>query len=311
MRLKTLNITVLIFVIFILTAKVALAGFGVTPPYVRNEKLSRGAVYEQEINIIRGGDNLPDQMATLEIDAPEVEDWITFSEGNEFLLPEGEKRVRIKARVEVPKRAKIGLYKGTIQLTAQPVGKLKQGSVNIVMGLQLSIYLDVIDLQIIEYKVIGLRVEDAMEQHKWLFFNRPGKIKMYFNINNIGNVEAGPDRITLDVYNNAKSELLASYVDKKIKKIKAFETKEVLAEFKTDLPEGSYRTDFKVYKGDEVINEGEVTFSILSYDRTQAKKKGLPFWAWIIIVLVVIVAFFYVKKRFKHLKRFKWFKKKK
>ena len=49
---KSLCIAILLFVI--LGADLAFAGFGVTPPYVRNTSLTRNSTYEQQILLVRG-----------------------------------------------------------------------------------------------------------------------------------------------------------------------------------------------------------------------------------------------------------------
>ena len=70
---------------FLLVADVAIAGFGVTPPYVRNTSLTRNSIYEQQVLLVRGDPNVP-LKATVQIDAPEIYDWFEIVEGDEFEL---------------------------------------------------------------------------------------------------------------------------------------------------------------------------------------------------------------------------------
>jgi len=70
----------------------AYAGFGITPPYVRNTSLTRNSVYEQQILLVRGDANVG-QRAEITIDAPGFEDWIEIVEGFDIPLPRGSQKV--------------------------------------------------------------------------------------------------------------------------------------------------------------------------------------------------------------------------
>ena len=51
------------------SAKGALAGFGISPPYVENESLTRNSVFVQKITIVRG-DPVEDLRADITINIP-------------------------------------------------------------------------------------------------------------------------------------------------------------------------------------------------------------------------------------------------
>ena len=61
-----------------------LAGFGVSPPYVKNERLDRGSHYEQKIILVRG-DPIEDLKAEITIDVPGAQEWISIDKGTEFI----------------------------------------------------------------------------------------------------------------------------------------------------------------------------------------------------------------------------------
>ena len=77
------------------------AGFGITPPYVRNTSLTRNSTYEQQILLVRGDTNIA-QKAEISVDAPEIQDWITIVEGDEIKMPKGLQKVPMTVRIEVP-----------------------------------------------------------------------------------------------------------------------------------------------------------------------------------------------------------------
>lgn len=296
MKSKAFQIFCILFILFLLGTSDALAGFGVTPPYVYNKQLSRGASYVQEINIIRGEDT-EDQIAKIEIDVPGANDWITIGNGEEFMLPAGEKKVTMEVIVNVPKKAKFGEYRGAIHLSAEPTGKIQEGVVSIVLGMQIDVTLDVIEQNIFEYTIQNVKILDAEAGHDFLFWYIPAKLKMILNLKNLGNVKAAPDWVTLDVYefNDFQREKIIESLENynKLEKVPPFLTKDVEAKFKLKLPASVYRGYYKVYKGDEVINEGEVILSIMPRGEIN---KGLPFWAWIIIIILIVAGLFFSRK---------------
>ena len=74
-------LVLLLFMVCVFTAlsESVHAGFGITPPYVRNTSLTRNSIYEQQILMVRSDPNKP-LKALVEIDAPEIEDWIEIVE---------------------------------------------------------------------------------------------------------------------------------------------------------------------------------------------------------------------------------------
>ena len=48
---KDFGLTILFL---LMTTEIARAGFGITPPYVRNTSLTRNSTYEQQILLVRG-----------------------------------------------------------------------------------------------------------------------------------------------------------------------------------------------------------------------------------------------------------------
>ena len=94
---------------------VAFAGFGITPPYVRNETLRQGSEYTQEIIIVRS-DPVEDLNAELTYNLPGYESWFSSDRGTKFILPKGESQVKLHITVRVPDDAKLGPYNGNIRI---------------------------------------------------------------------------------------------------------------------------------------------------------------------------------------------------
>ncbi len=278
------------------------AGFGITPPYVKNTSLIRNSVYEQQILLVRGD---PDsaQKAEVTIDAPGFEDWIQVIEGDAILLPKGEQKVPMTVKVTVPEDAEYKTYTGAIRIRTVPDdGQVAAGAVSISLGALIDIELTVIDKQIKDFRVRKVSAEDLNEGTKigWLFF--PGKIRFDMLLENIGNVEIAPSRVELKIYDRTGKVLLEETKNiGRVKKIKPYATEQVTADVPTRLPDGSYVVRYKIFNDDEVKQEGDFSMSILPYGTLQVAGFGfiglslahkisvlLPIFTVIIIVLYVI-----------------------
>src|SRR3990167_705283 len=282
------KIVTLCLLFFVLSADIASAGFGITPPYVRNTSLTRNSTYEQQILLVRGNPDVP-QKAQVTIDAPEIIDWIEIVEGDSVPLPRGVQKVPMTVRIKVPSDADFKDYNGTIRIKTVPDDdQVSAGAVSISLGAQVDIALTVIDREILDFRVRKIDVTDLNEGHKlgWLYF--PGKIDFSMLIENTGNV------------------LLEETQNKnKVRKIAPYATEEVFAEIPTRLPAGNYIARFKVYNGEEVKQEGEVSLSVLPYGTLQQAGFGfsglsvahkisilLP-----IIALIILVLYIFYKRR--------------
>lgn len=270
---KSLCIAILFFVI--LGADLAHAGFGVTPPYVRNTSLTRNSVYEQQILLVRGDPNVP-LKATVIIDAPEIWEWIEIVEGTEFELPRGEQKVPMTVRVTVPDDADFKKYTGAIRVkTGAADDQVNSGAVNISLGAQIDIELDVIDKQIKDFRIRKIDISDLNEGHKlaWLFF--PGKIKFGMLLENTGNIDVSPSRVEFKIYDATGNVLLEETRNKgKIKKVKPYDTQEIFAELPTRLPAGTYIARYQIFNDDEIKQEGEVNLNVLPYGTLQVAGFG-------------------------------------
>jgi uncharacterized membrane protein len=305
--LKSGIIAVVVFVL--ITADVAFAGFGVTPPFVRNTSLTRNSTYEQQILLVRGDPKTP-LKASITVDAPEILDWIEIVQGTEFELPKGEQKVPMTVRVTVPKDADFKTYKGAIRIKTGAVDDaVGVGAVNISLGAQVDIELNVIDRVIKDFRVRKIGVSDLNEGTKigWLYF--PGKINFSMLLENTGNVEVAPSDVTFKIYDPSGTVLLEETHDKgKIEKINPYETKEVTASIPTRLPAGAYLARYTIKNEDDIKHEGELSLNILPYGTLQTAGFGftglsamhkisviLPILA--LIALILLLAHTYRERR--------------
>jgi hypothetical protein len=301
---RLLSLSAVIVCFFVLTAEVVFAGFGVTPPYVRNTSLTRNSNYEQQILIVRGDPTVPLKASVL-VDAPGFSDWIEIVEGTEFTLPRGEQKVPMTVRVRIPDDAEFKNYTGSIRIKTGAVDdQVSAGAVNISLGAQIDLELNVIDKVIEDFKVRKIGISDLNEGTKigWLDF--PGKINFSIVIENTGNVDVAPSKVVFRIYDASGSVLLEETKNKgKIQKVKPFAVEEVVAYLPTFLPAGTYIARYQIFNGEESKLEGELNLSILPYGTLQAAGFGfsglslmdkfsvmMPIGALVIILLLFIIS---------------------
>lgn len=283
---------------------VAHAGFGITPPYVKNTSLTRNSIYEQQILLVRG-DASTAQIAEVSIDAPDIQDWIQIVEGERISMPRGEQKVPMTVRVQVPSNADFKDYEGKIRIRTVPEdGQVAAGAVSISLGALVDIDLQVIDREIKDFRVRKVAVDELNEGSKWLWLFFPGKIQFNMSIENTGNIDVAPSEVALRIFDRSGRVLLEETTNiGGIDKIAPYATGDVTAEIPTRLPAGSYIARYQILNDDEIKQEGDLSLSVRPYGTVQAAGFGfaglsiphkisvlLPIFALIIAVLYYIRA---------------------
>ena len=242
-------------------ASVAFAGFGITPPYVNNQRLTRGTSFTQRIDLVRS-DPTEDLTANITMNIPGAEAWISIDRGMEFTMPAGVTDVPIVVTVNVPANAEYKSYTGAIRVRTSTTNAPVGGGVSIALGAQIDVNLKVVD-KIYDFNVRQIRVADLEEgRTKWgLFF--PGKIRFYMTIENTGNTVFGPTKVHFDIYDSNQENLLES-VDNtnNIEQIAPFAIKEVEADLPTRLPPGSYVAKYTIYKNGDIAQQNTLNLSV-------------------------------------------------
>lgn len=291
---------------FVLSTEIARAGFGITPPYVRNTSLTRNSSYEQQILLVRGNPDAP-QKALVTIDAPEIQDWIQIVEGDSILLPRGQQKVPMTVKVNVPKDAEFKDYSGVIRIKTVPDdNQVSEGAVSISLGAQVDIALTVIDKKIKDFRVRKIGVSDLNEGKKlgWLYF--PGKINFSMLIENTGNVDIAPSEVEFRIFDFAGQVLLEERANiGDIKEIAPYATEEVMAHIPTRLPHGNYIARYRVYNDEEVKQEGEINLTIQPYGTLQEAGFGfsglsIPHKISLVLpvlALIIVVLYFFYNRR--------------
>jgi hypothetical protein len=273
----------------------AQAGFGISPPYVKSDKIIPGTHYEQRIVLLRSS---AEEALTAEItvNAPEISSWISLNKGETFDLPKNELQVPMIVMVDVPKDADIGKYTGYINVRIAPKDG-QTGGVAIALGARIDIDLNVTNETFPDFIIKELSIPDfevLKAPWKWpifsYFFYRS---KVVMKIENTGNVKIAPTKVHLDIYALDDKTLLESGIDKSIKKINPFETQNVEASFPTKLKVGQYWGKIKIYKGEEIVRNDKVVFTVLP-SGTLLGGNNLGIWPWLMLFGLIIILLFII-----------------
>lgn len=293
------------FVAFFCFAETAFAGFGITPPYVRNNVLRPGSEFTQEIVVVRS-DPVEDLNAEITINIPGIEQWFTIDKGLQFSLPKGEKTVKMNVTVRVPEDAQLGPRSGNIRIRTYG-SDLPSSGVSLALGAQIDVAIDVVE-EIYDFKVQRVELPDTEEGRKKWWLDFPGKLKLAMYIENVGNVPAAPPRVTFDIYDTGGIRLIESTEHgNTLKKILPFNTEKITAEAPITIPPGAYRVKYKIYKQSDVVAQaGELALSVLPKGTIPGYKAygfvGLSRGDQLtvilpgVVVLMILLWFFFIKK---------------
>ncbi len=286
----------------------AYAGFGITPPYVKNDKLTQGSTYTQEITLVRG-DPVEDLKAEVSVNVPGIDEWISIDKGNEFLLPKGEKQVSMKVTIQVPPNAAYDRHQGMIRI--RTVSPDPASGVSIALGAQIDVDIRVVD-QIRDFEVKRVKISEAEEPTRTWWLEFPGKITFTMGIENTGNAPTAPSRVQLDIYDKRGNVVLETTQNSDaIEDVLPFETRDVAAYLPTRLPPGAYLVKYSIFRfEDEVKRSGELTLSVLPHGTLAAYAGyGIDGLSWgdklslivpagvLIVVLLVLALVLHVRSR--------------
>ena len=304
MKFKYSTVAIIGAFLFLIGTESVFAGFGITPPYVKNSSLARNSIYEQTIFLVRS-DPVNDLKVEVFIDVPGIDDWFVVDRGEEFLMARGEVKVPMTIQVQVPEDAEFQNYKGAIRIRTSPADNSRTGSgaVSIALGAQIDVDITIIDKEIRDFRVRRIGISDLNAGHNigWLYF--PGKIRFAVTLENTGNVDIAPSNVTFDIYDAQGSKLLEqTESSNNIENVKPFETKQVIAELPTKLPPGNYVARYQILNDDQVKQAGEVNLSILPHGTLAAAGYGFMGLSLvhklsvIIPLLILIIVVWYIAR---------------
>lgn len=273
----------------------ALAGFGISPPYVKSDSLLPGSKYEQKITLLRSSAE-EDLQANITIDAPEIQDWLSIDKGLSFDLPKDELQVPMTVTVTPPSNAELGNYTGHINIRVAPKTSSMTNGVAIALGARVDIELALTNKETPDFKVRAVNIPSIEMLGspwdwpilRWFFY----RLKVAIKFENTGNVKTAPTKVALDVYDLTEKNLLESLTDKSLEKVDPFTTKDIYADFPITLDKGQYWGKVKIYKGNEVVNSYKIAFTVAARGTLPEGRINLGFWPWILLGVAALFGIF-------------------
>ena len=264
-------------VVALIMPAIADAGFGVSPPLIKEDKLVKGIRLDRIVYLVQGA---PDREMKVElfVDSP-VKDWISFPQGNPVTIPQGVQQFPLAVQIAVPADADLGIYKGNIRVTTVPEKADQAGEVAIAIGgvidLDLTVGNDVIvDVDVRTIKILNIREGDDPEAD--------------VTIVNNGNVGGAPDAATFELFNKFGELRLAYAESEAFEPIPAFSERVEHLSFPIDihLAPGEYWGHVKVYKDNQLLNELKTVFNVTERSAVEEYMVYAPYAGGVLVVLI-------------------------
>jgi len=267
---------------------------GVSPPWVKSDRLLRGSHFEQ-IVYINQGDPKESLLAKAQINVPEeIKDWISINPGMEFTIPIT-RLFPLTVIVDIPQNAKLGRYAGEIKITTFPETK-GAGQVAIGVGLAIALDFTVTDQALIDYEVAAWKI--APMEDRW-------PLKIAFILDNKGNARVRPQKVVARLEGRGTPSL-GPFEIEDWDYVGPFQRGEIMAEFPIKLAEGPYSIKLQFYKTESEILEFKTSFDVLSKGTLPRPPK--PWWFWASIgfgtALAVVLTLAAIKFRLKIMRIF-------
>lgn len=250
MKIKpTLILLVVWFSVFI--ASEAEAGFGISPPRVWNDYLVPGSHFEQSITLTRSNPDNPIEII-IEIEAPEIKNWIKIDKGERFVYPAGSQQFPITVIIDVPEDAGYSIYYGKMNIKTAPIEG--EGQVAIALGAVVDFKLKVSGEKFSDFKSRGVSIPD---------FEEGWPLKFVVSLENLGNVKVRPSRVHLEIFDDYHQTKLQTGDIVQMSWVESFKVGNSQGEIAVDLKTGTYWAEYEVYKNDEMILKEKLRFSVV------------------------------------------------
>ncbi len=282
---------------FVLTSQpnFSLAGFGVSPPGIIEDRLIKGSHLERTIYLVQG-DPKEDVNIGIDIESDKIKNWIHFENGNEFVIPKGIQQFPLNVIIDVPQDAELGIYKAFIRISTKPKPIEGGGNVSIALGGRIDVDLTVGEGIFSDFNVRRIDILNIKEGES---------LKASITIENLGNVPVKPDRVSFELFNKYGDLRLAYGETIDLKEVASFKTESFIVEFPIDikLGIGEYWAVVKVYKNGAVTKEMKTVFNVNPNPKSITNifnaLKGKELVGIIVgaVILIVIIGLIWISRK--------------
>ncbi len=220
------------------------AGFGVSPGLIEELHLVPGTHMEKTLYLVQGDPKL-DLPATVAVESADIANWLTFPDGTSFIIPAGVQQYPLRVAFDVPVDAPVGDYTAYIRVTTLPKQD-PENQITIALGGRIDVHLVVGTDIVVDWDVPHIDVLDVKEG------DDP---EVVLTIDNRGNTQAGPERVSFDLYNKYGDVRLGYAETAQVSRVPSFTRKALKVTFPIDirLAPGEYWGHVRVYGRDGVL----------------------------------------------------------
>lgn len=272
--------------VVLVTTSTALAGFGVSPGTISEDKLVPGSVIDKTIYLVQGN-NPSDIEVNISVEPEEMSEWVTIVTGNTQIIPGAVQQFPVQIKIAVPSDADLGSYKGFILITTNP-SKVEGSDITIALGGKINLDLTVGDDVVADFNVKSIEILDVKE-------GQDPKAKV--SIQNIGNVPIAPDGATFELFNKYGDLRLSYGESDEFVKAPPFSEQDSILTFPLPvrLAEGEYWGHVKIYRDSKVVKEQRTVFNVQK--QSFFIKNSIPIASGVAIFFVAIILFKIIRRK--------------
>lgn len=283
-NIKIISLAALVILGSLSLADQALAGFGVSPPKIKEDRLIKGSQVERTVYLVQGSP-VADLDVEVTVDDSEISDWITFYPGQKFTIPAGTQQFPLEVLIDVPDDADLGLYRTSVRVSQTQNSEASQvqgGGVSVVVGIVVNIEIEVGEGLFYSFAVKDLNFQDI---------NSAEFPKVDLRIENLGNVPAGPQTAEFQLFNKYDDRRLAIIQGVEIERIAPFKTESREVEFPigVSLAPGEYWGHLYLYDNNELVKEYKDIFSVTEASFSDRYSRLILIGAIVIVILIVVI----------------------
>lgn len=295
---KLITLAALVLLGSLSLADQALAGFGVSPPKIREDRLIKGSQVERTVYLVQGSP-VADLDVEVTVDESEISDWITFHPGKIFTIPAGTQQYPLEVLIDVPDDAELGVYRTSVRVSQKQnstESQVQGGGVSVVVGIVVNIEIEVGEGLFYSFAVKDLNFHDI---------NSAEFPKVDLRIENLGNIPAGPQSAEFQLFNKYDDRRLAVIQGVEIERVDPFKTEKREVEFPigVSLAPGEYWGHLYLYDNNELVKEYKDIFSVTEASFAERYSQLIMIGAIAIVILIVVIfllSFSYKRLHEKH-----------
>lgn len=270
---KLLTLIVLATLAFSWQAKdapISEAAFGISPPWVRNLHALPGTSFEQTITLSTNNASQDMKVSANVRGDRNLINWVTIKDMDSLILHSGETQLPMIVQVNIPKRAGLKEYKGSIDIRLEPVKASESSGVSIALGANASIEITVVGDAFSDFKINSIATQPIQA-------GQP--IRLELQVENRGNIDIDKIRTEVDVWNETETVKLQTYNGELlVTPVDPYETQKTIVEIPTpNLTPGKYWLKVKAFKDQVAIFETKLYLAVEDLPKLEsAEKPKLP-----------------------------------